>query len=535
MTVNKLSLPAKQNAVQQKINEIIDNLGTATGANVDLSNLSSTGENHFQKPLIAGDNISIDSVTPITLPSGYTQLTYIESSGSQYINTGWTYSATYPIQIDCKFAVGSFSAVSGSYPTVYGLQNSGYANWIYPLYIHNGNFMSYLGGSSSLATMPCSLNRVYDTSFTINNGTWSRTINGTINSGSWTGSISTTDNLYLFAGSAGGSVINQLVGKIYSFKITVNNTVVRNYVPCKRNSDGVGGMYDLATSTFKPSETGAFLLGAEVTSGGEVISAIVPPPTTYNFHGVDFYSTDATNVGTIGGDCNSLVSNGHFYYTSNGPSGLGEQSTDGALYVQAYNASWVTQIAQDYRTGELYTRSKKSGTWMSWKAIEYKINKTTSITSTSTDGNYPSAKAVLELLKTIYPVGSIYLSTNSTCPLASLFGTWTLISGGYALWTGNGTSGSGVTANADYANAPANTTIAEGIPNLTGTWGGSEHSENPTANGIFGKTKSGTSPAAGDGSNYKITINASNISSVYNSSTTVQPPAYVVNVWRRTA
>lgn len=48
MTVNKLQLPAKDNAVQLKINEIIDNLGGG-GANTDLSNLTATGEAHFLK------------------------------------------------------------------------------------------------------------------------------------------------------------------------------------------------------------------------------------------------------------------------------------------------------------------------------------------------------------------------------------------------------------------------------------------------------------------------------------------------------
>lgn len=33
----------------------------------------------------------------------------------------------------------------------------------------------------------------------------------------------------------------------------------------------------------------------------------------------------------------------------------------------------------------------------------------------------------LEILKTIYPVGSLYLTMNPTCPLTNLFGTWSLV------------------------------------------------------------------------------------------------------------
>lgn len=57
MAVDKLTYPAKENAVQEKVNEIIDELGTSTGANIDLSNLSATGEAHFQAPLVSGTSI----------------------------------------------------------------------------------------------------------------------------------------------------------------------------------------------------------------------------------------------------------------------------------------------------------------------------------------------------------------------------------------------------------------------------------------------------------------------------------------------
>ena len=85
--------------------------------------------------------------------------------------------------------------------------------------------------------------------------------------------------------------------------------------------------------------------------------------------GVSFTSGDKDNGEH---NCNNITSNGHWYYTSNGPSGLGEQSTDGALYSQAYNTSWVAQIAQDYRNGNLFTRGRNNGTWQSWRAVAYK-------------------------------------------------------------------------------------------------------------------------------------------------------------------
>lgn len=69
-------------------------------------------------------------------------------------------------------------------------------------------------------------------------------------------------------------------------------------------------------------------------------------------------------------NANNIASNGVWYYTSNGPAtSLGASTNDGALYSQAYSTSWVGQIAQDYRNGNLFVRGKNNGTWQSWKEI----------------------------------------------------------------------------------------------------------------------------------------------------------------------
>ena len=137
---------------------------------------------------------------------------------------------------------------------------------------------------------------------------------------------------------------------------------------------------------------------------------------------------------------------------------------------------------------------------------------------------------VANMLKSLYPVGSVYIGTQSTCPLASLISgsTWTLVSSGKALWTGNGSNG--------------NSTIAAGLPNITGGFGkgclmnwGADLNEGA----LYTATRSGRSAQDAGGtdssSNRYIAFDASKSNSIYGNSTTVQPPAYVVNVWRRTA
>lgn len=133
----------------------------------------------------------------------------------------------------------------------------------------------------------------------------------------------------------------------------------------------------------------------------------------------------------------------------------------------------------------------------------------------------------LSLLQTIYPVGSVYLSTNATCPLASLFGTWTLVSSGKALWTGTGSNGG--------------STISAGLPNITGTLSSDQNGlgkdGEQSGNALYGVKGTGHTHQSGTTSNGTVQIGfkASLYNSIYGNSTTVQPPAYVVNVWRRIA
>lgn len=160
-----------------------------------------------------------------------------------------------------------------------------------------------------------------------------------------------------------------------------------------------------------------------------------------------------------------------------------------------------------------------------------------------TSANAQSGVAVAGLLEAIYPVGSVYIGTQATCPMSTVMSgtTWTLVSSGKALWTGNGTAGSGTTTNANFANAPANTTIAAGLPNITGSIkdiASQSNAVSMSCTGAFSADINGTATGYGtqkSGGYDTATFDASNSNSIYGKSTTVQPPAYVVNVWRRTA
>ena len=135
---------------------------------------------------------------------------------------------------------------------------------------------------------------------------------------------------------------------------------------------------------------------------------------------------------------------------------------------------------------------------------------------------------VLSNLQSIYPVGSLYIGTTNTCPIANLFGTWEKVSEGRVL---QGVKGDQV----------AGTTVEAGLPNITGTSikASSGTMTNGITSGAFYTVKNtNTSWWTGTGySDEKVNVNfdASRSNPIYGKSSTVQPPAYLVNIWKRTA
>lgn len=134
----------------------------------------------------------------------------------------------------------------------------------------------------------------------------------------------------------------------------------------------------------------------------------------------------------------------------------------------------------------------------------------------------------LTLLEALYPVGSVYITTANTCPLSTLISgsTWELVSSGRVLQGADSTHTAG-------------TTIEAGLPNITGNFNGNQlydiHADGYGAFRVGGSSSRVTPASSGDDSQTGFNFDASRSSSIYGNSTTVQPPAYVVNIYRRTA
>lgn len=124
-----------------------------------------------------------------------------------------------------------------------------------------------------------------------------------------------------------------------------------------------------------------------------------------------------------------------------------------------------------------------------------------------------------DLLKTLYPVGSLYIGTQNTCPLATLItgSTWVKIEGRYLLTSG--------TLNGTSETYSATNTVSAGLPDHQHHYA---QAASDSGSGYAG---------AGSFGNWSLTtrkVKEDYPDSIYGESETVRPTAYVVNVWRRT-
>lgn len=144
------------------------------------------------------------------------------------------------------------------------------------------------------------------------------------------------------------------------------------------------------------------------------------------------------------------------------------------------------------------------------------------------DNNVQNIVLQRDLLNKIYPIGSIYMSVNQISPASFLGGTWTPLEAGRTLWTTT-TAGQG------------GTPLEAGLPNIMGlveavittTHGGALVSASLVNNNTFDYFDHDS--GGGWGQARLLGFDASMSNSIYGNSTTVQPPAIRVYMWRRTA
>lgn len=198
--------------------------------------------------------------TPI-LPPEYQQVQWLQSTGTQYINTGIVIPSNYE-RLEIKLQCGSYSSNSryfGSWSdsnkaSIIGYSNSGPLDQI------------YLGRTTvNVTTTQSGIDYTIDV--TADNGTitgvWCRANVNATYSGLVGAYQSASRRECIFAQLTNG--IQYGSAKIYYYRLHTSNGLACDFVPCYRKRDNKPGMYDLVTNTFFTNAgTGEFITGNPV-------------------------------------------------------------------------------------------------------------------------------------------------------------------------------------------------------------------------------------------------------------------------------
>ena len=224
----------------------IDFLGTNKIVDIDSQNVQS----------LSKDTEWIFQFVPgPKLPRGYTELEYIQSSGTQYIDTG--FKPNQDTRVVTKFDMLQtdtawrklWGSGSGSYNLDFALWNDG-----------TTKLQSYYGTKTNNTVPITGMSLDVDA----NKNIWKysgETI--TFNKNNFTCAYS----MYIFNVNKDNNP-NYLPGmmKLYLFKIYDNDVLVRDFIPCK-NSSGTIGLYDSVNNQFyQNAGTGTFIAGPEIPS-----------------------------------------------------------------------------------------------------------------------------------------------------------------------------------------------------------------------------------------------------------------------------
>ena len=189
----------------------------------------------------------------MALPSGYTQLNYIQSSGNQYINTGFTPTANTRVTMDFQLTTAgtgnrALFAVAGQFSfRWYGSGSVFRSNGN-----NNADFQTGIDGTAR--------HRVNKTATTC-------TLDGAYSIKNTAGTVS--NPLYLLAQNTGSGVSNYASAKLFACRIYENGSLVRDFVPCT-NASGTVGLYDTVNGAFYSNA------GSGTFTSGDVYDPTVP-------------------------------------------------------------------------------------------------------------------------------------------------------------------------------------------------------------------------------------------------------------------
>ena len=271
------------------------------------------------------------------LPLGYKRVEYLESSGTQYIDTGvlanGEFDAKYKIFLPNGYTTNCI--IAGARSSTQHLNFGQFET--------NGRFtLAYLDnywiGSTGIITS----NQYYDIEVSYKSGSQTCKLNGTsVTGASYTGAEALNMNIYIFKRNfyTSGDPTALFTGRLYYFKLWNNGTLVRDFIPCL-DPLGVPCMFDLVSKKpYYNAGTGDFSVGRQIIPVEYLESSGTQDVNT------DYVPTE--NTRTIAKLYTEVTNNKNWF---------GGSSTDGS-YV--FNAFSTTQVEARFGNGNwtLYNAS----------------------------------------------------------------------------------------------------------------------------------------------------------------------------------
>ena len=205
----------------------------------------------------------------------YDRLDYLQSTGTQYIDTDIKAQGSLRIDADFKFNELGDGALFGG-------RNTNYTNYfIFASDPSNNLISSYnqeINNVGSTDLLRHTVSKRKGTTYIDNVSKATVTDSDFVSS----------SNVFIYARSHGGTAQALCKANIYSLKIYENDVLVRNFIPAKRKTDNVLGLFDIVYQTFYTnSGSGTFYYG-------EVISvSVLSLPT------LDYFPTGMKSAGSV--------------------------------------------------------------------------------------------------------------------------------------------------------------------------------------------------------------------------------------------
>lgn len=225
--------------------QVSDEYGHETKARVTEVVTSDSEEGFLRYPTFV-------TITPDPLPEGYLRLEYARSSGTQYIDTEFKANQNTRILMDAQSMDDGNDTL-----WMFGCRESGgsksksMVKYGPPVTFHadyNGNSGDNRYSFTSLSALERLIIDYNKNKITINEE--SHTFQYA--------SFQCSMNLFLFNMNDGGNPAVGCPMRLYSCKIYDNDILIRNFVPCKNESDVIG-LYDLVNDKFYENKgTGSF-------------------------------------------------------------------------------------------------------------------------------------------------------------------------------------------------------------------------------------------------------------------------------------